>query len=167
MFTESRLTKNFWAEAVDTTYYVTNRCLIRSPKNKTPYELLFGRKPSISHLWAFGCKYFVLINNKEEVEKFDSKSDEGVFSGYFTSSKSLEYSTKGPCVLKKVCLSSLMNLEILKTLVIRIILTWRSYFNIKRTAWSMIPQLILLLTVMVQMIIRCWWRVYRRTWYIL
>ena len=50
---------------------------------KTPYELFNGRKPNISHLHVFGCKFFVLNNGKENLGKFDAKSDEGIFLGYF------------------------------------------------------------------------------------
>nr|GEU79881.1 hypothetical protein [Tanacetum cinerariifolium] len=37
----------FWAEAVNTACYVQNRVLLTKPHNKTPYELLLGRTPSI------------------------------------------------------------------------------------------------------------------------
>ncbi|XP_070046348.1 uncharacterized protein [Nicotiana tomentosiformis] len=54
---------------------------------KTPYELLKGRKPNISHLRAFGCKCFVHNNGKDSLGKFDSRSDGGVFLGYSSHSK--------------------------------------------------------------------------------
>ncbi|KAI5415607.1 hypothetical protein KIW84_040865 [Lathyrus oleraceus] len=63
------------------------RILIRHILNKTPYELLKGRKPNVSHLHVFGCKCFVLNNGKENLGKFDSKADEGIFLGYSQSSK--------------------------------------------------------------------------------
>ena len=44
MIIESNLLQNFWAEAVNTTCHVTNRCLIRDVLNKTPYELINNRK---------------------------------------------------------------------------------------------------------------------------
>ena len=56
MIIESNLPQSFWAEAINTTCHVTNRCLIRSLLNKTPYELLNNRKPMLSYLRAFGCK---------------------------------------------------------------------------------------------------------------
>jgi len=49
---------------------------------KTPYELFKGRKPNISHLKVFGCKCFILNNGKDNLGKFDSKADEGIFLGY-------------------------------------------------------------------------------------
>lgn len=50
MIIESNLPQCFWAEAINTTCHVTNRCLIRSSLNKTPYELLNNRKPMLSYL---------------------------------------------------------------------------------------------------------------------
>ncbi|XP_050918770.1 uncharacterized protein LOC127136225 [Lathyrus oleraceus] len=41
--------------------------LIRPVLNKTPYELLKGRKPNVSHLHIFGCKCFILNNGKENL----------------------------------------------------------------------------------------------------
>ena len=46
-----------------------------------------GRKPNISHLHIFGCKCFVLNNGKDNLGKFDAKSDEGIFLGYSLHSK--------------------------------------------------------------------------------
>jgi len=54
----SKLPRNFWAEAVSTACYIRNRVMIRSLLNKTPYELLRGRKPNVSHFRCFGSKMF-------------------------------------------------------------------------------------------------------------
>nr|GFB22752.1 retrovirus-related Pol polyprotein from transposon TNT 1-94 [Tanacetum cinerariifolium] len=40
MLADSLLPIPFWAEAVNTAYYVQNRVLVTKPHNKTPYELL-------------------------------------------------------------------------------------------------------------------------------
>jgi len=82
MLNESKLPKYFWADVVYTATYVLNRTLIRPILKKTPYELYKGRKPSVSHLRVFGCKCFVLNNGKENLGKFDAKSDEGIHIGY-------------------------------------------------------------------------------------
>ena len=55
--------------------------------NKTPYELLNNKKPMLNYLRAFGYKCFVLNNGKDDLGKFDPRSDEGVFVGYSSSSK--------------------------------------------------------------------------------
>ena len=54
----SNLPKMLWPQAMSTVVYVYNR--LPSPGNtrheyKTPYELLYGTVPDISHLRIFGC----------------------------------------------------------------------------------------------------------------
>ncbi|CAJ2637485.1 unnamed protein product [Trifolium pratense] len=87
MLSDSNLPKYFWADAVSTACYVSNRVIIRPILKKTPYELFKGRKPNISHFHIFGCKCFVLNNDKDNLGKFDEKSDEGIFLGYSLTSK--------------------------------------------------------------------------------
>lgn len=73
MLVDSGLPNFFWAEAINTMCYVTNRCLIRSILNKTPYELLNKRNPKISYLRPFECKCFLNdgeMNVHENVEVF-------------------------------------------------------------------------------------------------
>ena len=78
--------KHFWAEAVNTTYYLQNKIYIKPILKKTPYELWKGRKPNISYFHPFGCYCFIL-NTKDNLGKFDSKCDFGLLHGYFESSK--------------------------------------------------------------------------------
>ncbi|PKU71959.1 Retrovirus-related Pol polyprotein from transposon TNT 1-94 [Dendrobium catenatum] len=82
MLDEYKLPNYFWAEAINTACYVTNRVYLRLILKKTTYEIFFGKKPKISHLHVFGCKCFILNNDKDPLGKFDSKSDDGIFSGY-------------------------------------------------------------------------------------
>jgi len=82
LLNETDLPKYFWVDAVSTTCYVLNIMVIRPISKKTPYELFKGRKPNISHLKVFGCKCFILNNGKNNLGKFDSKADEGIFHGY-------------------------------------------------------------------------------------
>jgi hypothetical protein len=53
--------------------------------NKTPYEILIGKKPNIKYFWVFGCKCFYLKKGVH-LSKFDTKSLEGTFVGYATES---------------------------------------------------------------------------------
>ena len=94
MLNESNTPKYFWADAVHTACYVINRVLLRPNLNKTPYELLKGHKPNISHLHAFGYKCFILNNGKRALGKFDSKADEGIFLGYSIHSKAFRVFNK-------------------------------------------------------------------------
>nr|GEW45035.1 putative reverse transcriptase domain-containing protein [Tanacetum cinerariifolium] len=76
----------FWAEAVNTSCYVQNRVLVTKPHNKTPYELLHGRTPSISFMRPFGCPVTIL-NTLDSLGKFNGKVDKGFLVGYSISSK--------------------------------------------------------------------------------
>ncbi|GJV44382.1 retrovirus-related pol polyprotein from transposon TNT 1-94 [Tanacetum coccineum] len=83
----------FWAEAVNTACYVLNRVLVTKPQNKTPYELLIGKSPSISFMRPFGCS-LTILNTLDSLGKFDGKSDEGYLLGYSTSSKAFRVYNK-------------------------------------------------------------------------
>nr|GFC96914.1 retrovirus-related Pol polyprotein from transposon TNT 1-94 [Tanacetum cinerariifolium] len=71
----------FWAEAVNTACYVQNRVLVTKLDNKTPYELLHGRLPSIGFMRPFGCPVTIL-NTLDPLGKFQGKVDEGFLVGY-------------------------------------------------------------------------------------
>ncbi|KAI3669642.1 hypothetical protein L6452_40952 [Arctium lappa] len=86
MLSDSHLPTQFWAEAVNTACFTQNRSLIIKRFGKTAYELFVGRKPSISFLHIFGCQCFIL-NNRDQLGKFDPKADDGIFLGYSSISK--------------------------------------------------------------------------------
>nr|GEY57961.1 putative ribonuclease H-like domain-containing protein [Tanacetum cinerariifolium] len=86
MLADSLLPIPFWAEAVNTACYVQNRVLVTNPHNKTPYELLLGRTPSIGFMRPFGCPVTIL-NTLDPLGKFDGKANEGFLVGYSVSSK--------------------------------------------------------------------------------
>ncbi|KAJ9539111.1 hypothetical protein OSB04_031844 [Centaurea solstitialis] len=75
MLSEANLATQFWDEAVNTACYTQNRSLIVKRFRRTPYQLFRNRKPSIEHLHIFGCVCYIL-NNKDNLGKFDSKSDD-------------------------------------------------------------------------------------------
>nr|GFA15223.1 retrovirus-related Pol polyprotein from transposon TNT 1-94 [Tanacetum cinerariifolium] len=76
MLAASLLPIPFWDEAVNTACYVQNRVLVTKPQNKTPYELLHGRTPSIGLMRPFGCPVTIL-NTLDTLGKFERKVDEG------------------------------------------------------------------------------------------
>nr|GEX01598.1 ribonuclease H-like domain-containing protein [Tanacetum cinerariifolium] len=63
----------FWAETVNTACYVQNRVLVTKPYNKTPYELLLGKTPSIGFMRPFGC-LVTILNTLDPLGKFDGKA---------------------------------------------------------------------------------------------
>nr|GEY34550.1 putative ribonuclease H-like domain-containing protein [Tanacetum cinerariifolium] len=76
----------FWVEAVNTACYVQNKALVTKPYNKTPYELLLGRTPSIGFMRPLGCPVTIL-NTLAPLGKFDGKADEGFLVGNSVNSK--------------------------------------------------------------------------------
>nr|GEW70675.1 retrovirus-related Pol polyprotein from transposon TNT 1-94 [Tanacetum cinerariifolium] len=86
MLNEQSLPQKFWCNAVDTSTYILNQIIIRALLGNTPYELLRGRKLTLDYFKVFESKCFIL-NTKDYLTKFDSKSYEGVFLCYSQNSK--------------------------------------------------------------------------------
>jgi transposase InsO family protein len=59
MLDDSGTPKKFWAEAINTSCHASNRVYIHRLLEKTPYELLIGKKPNISYFHVFECKCFI------------------------------------------------------------------------------------------------------------
>ncbi|GJZ70200.1 putative ribonuclease H-like domain-containing protein [Tanacetum coccineum] len=89
MVADSKLPTMFWTEAVSTACYVLNRVLVTKPHNKTPYELVSGKVPNISHLKPFGC-LVTILNTSDHLGKFEGKADEGFIVGYAAHSKAYQ-----------------------------------------------------------------------------
>nr|GEU67852.1 hypothetical protein [Tanacetum cinerariifolium] len=70
-----------WAEAIATACYTQNRSIIHRRFNKTPYELIQGRKPDISYLYVFRALCYPK-NDCEDIGKLGAKGDIGFFIGY-------------------------------------------------------------------------------------
>jgi hypothetical protein len=77
---EHRTLRRFWADAIITACYISNRIFLRLILYLTPFELRFGHKSSFSHLKSFGCKCFVLKCGN--LDKFESRSSDDISLGY-------------------------------------------------------------------------------------
>ena len=86
LISDSKLGKSFWAEALSTAVYLRNRSPSPTFRDKTPYEILYKRKPSVAHLRVFGCLCYSHVA-KDERSKLDSKACKCVFLGYSSSNK--------------------------------------------------------------------------------
>jgi hypothetical protein len=75
MLNEHRTPRRFWADAISTAYYISNRIFLRSILNLTHFELRFG-----CNLRPFGCKCFIL--KCDNLDKFESRSFYGILHGY-------------------------------------------------------------------------------------
>ncbi|GKD24906.1 retrovirus-related pol polyprotein from transposon TNT 1-94 [Tanacetum coccineum] len=71
-----------WAEAISTACYTQNRSLIYTRYNKTPYELLPGRKPNVEYFHVFGSLCYP-TNDREDFGKIKPKADIGIGMEYF------------------------------------------------------------------------------------
>ncbi|KAI3757928.1 hypothetical protein L6452_05472 [Arctium lappa] len=85
MLAYSGLPLSHWAEAVSTACHTQNRSIMHRRFNKTPYELMNGIKPNVKYFKSFGCKCYIL-NDRDNLNKFSPKADEGVFLGYSSNS---------------------------------------------------------------------------------
>nr|GEY12319.1 hypothetical protein [Tanacetum cinerariifolium] len=77
----SRAPLFLWAEAIATAYFTQNRSIIHRCFNKTPYELINGRKPDISFLHVFSALCYPK-NDRKDIGKLGAKGDIGFFIGY-------------------------------------------------------------------------------------
>ncbi|GKB41553.1 putative RNA-directed DNA polymerase [Tanacetum coccineum] len=75
----------FWTDCVLTATYLINRLPSSVLAGKSPFSVLYGREPSLSHLRCFGCLCFSSILNNSD--KFSSKSEKCILIGYSSSKK--------------------------------------------------------------------------------
>ena len=83
MLINKQIPQNFWEEAMNTSCHIVNRIFFRAGTKKTAYEIWNGKKSRVKYFRVFGSKCYIL-NDRENLEKFDAKSDEGIFLGYST-----------------------------------------------------------------------------------
>ena len=69
---------------------------------KTSYEIWNEKKPKMKYFWVFGSKCFIL-NDRENLGKFDAKSDEGIFLGYSVNSRTYRvYNKRTKTVMESI-----------------------------------------------------------------
>ena len=76
---------NMWDEFCTTAAYLTNFTGTSANNGKTPYELWYNRKPSLSHLREIGCRAFALIPTNNP--KIHHRSQPCILIGYAPHSK--------------------------------------------------------------------------------
>nr|GEY67599.1 copia protein [Tanacetum cinerariifolium] len=77
----SRASFFLWDEAIATACFTQNRSIIHRQFNKTPYELINGKKLDISFLHVFDALCYPK-NDREDIGKLGAKGDIGFFIGY-------------------------------------------------------------------------------------
>lgn len=79
--TASSLPNTIWAEAVNCAVHVRNRIANSRTGTKTPYELFYGRKPSLDRMMPFGQPVQILDHTRGRL-KFDARTTEAFMVGY-------------------------------------------------------------------------------------
>jgi len=69
------LPQSWWQFSVEHAVHVYNRTPQRRLNWQTPYELLYGERPSIDHLQVFGCGAYVFIPAEIRANKLAPKSE--------------------------------------------------------------------------------------------
>ena len=88
LLSQSKLPLNLWAECINCSIYIQNRCPNSALEGKTPYEKFIGKVPNVSYFKSFGCTAYCLKNQPRH--KFAPKANKGIFVGYQNGSKSLQ-----------------------------------------------------------------------------
>ncbi|GJU54260.1 retrovirus-related pol polyprotein from transposon TNT 1-94 [Tanacetum coccineum] len=86
MLVFSKAPEFLWAEAIATACFTQNRSIVHTRYNKTPYELIQGRKPNIQYFHVFGSLCYP-TNDRNDLGKMKPKADIGIFIGYSESSR--------------------------------------------------------------------------------
>ena len=81
MLHDADLPKDLWAEAYNSATYVRNRLLTSTIDGLTPYEMVYGVKPNLANLRAFGVPCTV-VEPREKLRKLDDRASACVFVGY-------------------------------------------------------------------------------------
>lgn len=115
MVNEEKLSNGFWREAISTVVYILNRVHLKINSNKNPYELWFGRAPSVKYFKVFGSKFYIKRLD-ENLGKFDVRSNEGIFIGYSSTKKPYRCYN---LILHKIIESADVKVDDLKTIRIK------------------------------------------------
>ncbi|KAL2932871.1 Retrovirus-related Pol polyprotein from transposon RE1 [Bienertia sinuspersici] len=81
LYFQSKVPIRFWGECLLCATHLIDRMPLRVINHSSPYEKLFGFKPSIAHLKVFGCLCYVSTLRSQRT-KFDARAHPGVFLGY-------------------------------------------------------------------------------------
>ncbi|GJV55830.1 putative RNA-directed DNA polymerase [Tanacetum coccineum] len=77
---QGRIPLRMWTECILTTTYLINRLPSSVLNGKSPYEMIYKKCPTLSHLRVFGCLCFgTIVNNSDN---FGIRSEKCVMIGY-------------------------------------------------------------------------------------
>ena len=93
MLDESRTPATFWGEAAFIVVTILNKANVQVNNDQTPYELWYGKPPTVKHFRFFGRKCFIKRID-ENLGKFEPRADKAILLGYSSRSKGYKSSKK-------------------------------------------------------------------------
>ncbi|MCO5554372.1 hypothetical protein L7F22_007902 [Adiantum nelumboides] len=81
MMNEMNMPLTYWTEAVYTAVHIMNQTPIAAIHEISPYERLYGIKPTVSYMKVFGCVCYVHVPN-EARKNMEPKAVKCIFLGY-------------------------------------------------------------------------------------
>lgn len=80
MMYEKKILLKFWAETMNTSVYLHNKCPTSALNCVTSFEAFSRRKPGAKHLRIFSSLYYTHIPSQQR-HKLEETSEKGVFVG--------------------------------------------------------------------------------------
>ena len=87
MLSNSGLSKDFWAEAINMAGYLVNRSPSTAIESKTHFEVWSGTPTDYSNLRVFGCPTYTHMNDG----KLEPRAKKCTFLGYASGTKGYSY----------------------------------------------------------------------------
>lgn len=78
---QASMPKRFWGHSILTVTHIVNKLLTPTLNWKSPFEILYDRKPGYASLKVFGCLCFA-TNTTPNKTKFEPRATKCVFLGY-------------------------------------------------------------------------------------
>jgi transposase InsO family protein len=99
MLDEYKTPDSFWAEAINTACHAANRLYLHKYLNKTPYEVIAGKKPSVHYFRVCGCSVSYLTRNPKP-RSLHPRLMKGFSLVMELTSMPIVFPTKSPVVLR-------------------------------------------------------------------
>ncbi|MBW0468951.1 hypothetical protein O181_008666 [Austropuccinia psidii MF-1] len=82
MLNATNLTKQYWAEAINTATFISNLTPTTPRNNQSPAAIWNNNQPTLTKLRVFGCQAIKFKIKKECSWKLDQRGQEGIMLGY-------------------------------------------------------------------------------------
>jgi hypothetical protein len=97
-----QLPHQLWKDIVSASVYLLNRTPTSKNDWKTPFELVYGRQPSLGHLKAYGCKAYAMTEDAQDKKNRLMKLNPRAWLGYLVGYSSANIFRIWVPILKKV-----------------------------------------------------------------